>query len=464
MSAAANQPPPWQTDHYAIIPQPGEPRALLLADAAGWSLPHLRLDTRRWLTEVGHLRPALLALLGVDATALRYVYARTDQAREQTAVIYEMENHSPAWVPPANGLWVGRAELERLTLSQPEQQAALADWLADLESGARSEQRPPWSRPGWLAAATAWLHEQLAPLDRPPIAAIEQVKSWGISCVLRARTADGDAYLKAVPALFAQEPVVTQALALRYPANIPTPIAIDRERSWMLLWDFGHGLRDNTDIAIWDADIAIWEESLRQFSQMQRDSAGHVEELFADGCVDRRLEVLAAQIDPLLSDTDGLVGLAPDEIARLHALAPHLKASCAKLAGYDVPHALVHGDFHPGNIAFQAGRPIFFDWTDACIAHPFLDMITVLDAAEALGHVPDARARLREVYLTAWAAYEPPARLAEAFELGLTLGALHQAISYRAIVATLEPVARHELDWGVPYWLRLVLSREVGGS
>jgi len=455
MSAAAEQPRQWQTNHYAIIPQPGEPRALLLADAAGWSLPHLRLDTRKWLTEVGHLRPVLLKLLGVDTTALRYVYTRTNDVGQQTDVIYEMENHSPAWVPPPNGRWVGRADLERLTLVQPEQWAVLADWLAEAESGAISDQRPPWSRPGWLAAATTWLNGQLVRLERPPIAAIEQVKSWGISCVLRARTADGDAYLKAVPALFAQEPVVTQALAMRYPENIPTPIAIDRERSWMLLWDFGQDLRDSND-------VAIWEEALRQFSQMQRDSAGHVDELLAAGCVDRRLEVLAAQIDPLLSDTAGLAGLEPAEIARLRAIAPHLKASCAKLAGYGVPQALVHGDFHPGNIAFQAGRHIFFDWTDACIAHPFLDMITMLDATNALNGVPGARTRLRDVYLAAWATLEPVARLVEAFEIGLTLGALHQAISYRAIVATLEPVARHELDWGVPYWLRQVLSREIG--
>jgi hypothetical protein len=447
-----SSPPQWQTNHYAIIPQPGEPRALLLADAAGWSLPHLHLDARKWLAEVGHLRPSLLKLLGVDATALRCAYAQTDAASQRSDVIYEMENHSPAWQPPPNGRWVGRTDLEQLTLVAPEQRAVLLDWLAGVESGARSDQRPPWSRAGWLATATAWLHGHLTRLGHPPIAAIEQVKSWGISCVLRAHTADGDAYFKAVPALFAQEPVVTQALAMRYPANIPTPIAIDRERSWMLLWDFGPGLRDTTD-------IAIWEESLRRFSQMQRDSAEHIGELFAAGCVDRQLDVLAAQIDPLFSDAAGLVGLDPAEIARLRRLAPHLKAICAQLAGYRVPQALVHGDFHPGNIAFQMGRHIFFDWTDACIAHPFIDAITILDASSALEGVPDARTHLRDVYLAAWATDEPAARLAEAFELGLTLGALHQAISYRAIVATLEPVARQELDWGVPYWLRLVLSR-----
>jgi hypothetical protein len=75
--------------------------------------------------------------------------------------------------------------------------------------------------------------------------------------------------------------------------------------------------------------------------------------------------------------------------------------------------------------------------------------------------VPEARTRLRDIYLAAWTIYEPMERLVEAFELAQSLGALHQAISYRNIVASVEEVSRQELD-GAPYWLRRVLSSMPG--
>ena len=38
------------------------------------------------------------------------------------------------------------------------------------------------------------------------------------------------------------------------------------------------------------------------------------------------------------------------------------------------------------------------------------------------------------------------------------LCAFNQAVSYFGIQQQLEPSARHELAWGVPHWLRLVLK------
>jgi aminoglycoside phosphotransferase (APT) family kinase protein len=62
--------------------------------------------------------------------------------------------------------------------------------------------------------------------------------------------------------------------------------------------------------------------------------------------------------------------------------------------------SLVHGDLHLGNVAKGPGGPLIFDWTDACVAHPFLDLATIrrgtgeVDVAEA-----ELRARLRAAYL-----------------------------------------------------------------
>jgi hypothetical protein len=139
----------------------------------------------------------------------------------------------------------------------------------------------------------------------------------------------------------------------------------------MLLRDIGLESRDVSDVAPYEAVIRIWGE-------VQRSSAASVERLFAAGCLDRRLDVLIEQIDPLLNDPETHASLAPEEITHLRRLAPYIKACCQKLAGYGIPATLVHGDLHWGNIAIKDENAIFFDWTDGCVCHPFIDLATLL--------------------------------------------------------------------------------------
>src|SRR4029079_15623664 len=106
---------------------------------------------------------------------------------------------------------------------------------------------------------------------------------------------------------------------------------------------------------------------------------------------------------------------------------------CQQLARYAVPQTLVYADLHTGNIALQAEQYTFFDWTDGCIAHPFFDLVTMLNDAEDLGDSlePQSQTALCDAYLAGWVGYEPIERLREARTLALPLGALHQAVSYQ---------------------------------
>ena len=205
-----------------------------------------------------------------------------------------------------------------------------------------------------------------------------------------------------------------------------------------------------------DAGIDVFEEILGRYARLQIASATRVDELLAAGCLDRRLDVLARHVDALLGDADTLSYLKPDEVRELHTLGPRLKELCAELARYEVPMALVHGDLHTGNIAAQGGHYTIFDWTDACVAHPFFDLATILYSAGRFPDIPDARARMRDAYLSHWTAFAPMERLREAADLADTLGTLHQAVSYQHIVANLE--AKNELDENLQDWLRGVLE------
>jgi len=168
-------------------------------------------------------------------------------------------------------------------------------------------------------------------------------------------------------------------------------------------------------------------------------------------------KLLAGQIEPLLNDSTALAGLEADQIERLRAQGSRLVEMCAQLATAAIPPTLAHGDLHPGNIARAPGGYRFFDWTDGCIAHPFLDLVTVKDAAEyALGH--EAWTSLRESYLALWSDYEPLDRLRALWLIAEPLGYLHDAISYQHIVEALEPASRWEVDGVVAFLLEKVLA------
>jgi hypothetical protein len=443
-------PTPVRYDCYTIIPHPSEPHILLLREEDGWTLPHFEPEDRD-TSSVGHIGAALREQLGLDVTVLRLVeFQRSRPPVNRAYTIYALENHSPGWAPPLDGRWVGRDELADLPLAVPAHGAILAAYFAEEETGTMPEQRAPWARPGWFAQAATWIEEQLARHGIIPRGPVEQVRSWGISCILRVPTSEGVVYFKAAAApLFGMEPAITRLLAERHPERVPQLLAIDAGRAWMLLRDFG-GRR------LEDSPLEEWDDAVRLWGRMQHSFAGELDVLFAAGCPDRRLPVLAGQIGELLADPLTMDTLAADEAAQFRALAPRLKSLCAQLPAYNIPATLAHGDFHAGNIIRNGGNVIIYDWTDGCVAHPFLDMATIVEWMPE--DTPEARARLWDAYLTAWTDYEPPERLREAARMGEVLGSLHQVVSYRHIAAALEPEARPEMLPGIPQWVRRMLK------
>ena len=73
--------------------------------------------------------------------------------------------------------------------------------------------------------------------------------------------------------------------------------------------------------------------------------------------------------------------------------------------------ALLHGDFHPGNILMGANGPVVIDWFDATIGHPVADIVrsSILlqpSHSAAPEHLPDATPELldalRQLYVAAF--------------------------------------------------------------
>lgn len=266
---------------------------------------------------------------------------------------------------------------------------AFERWLAEQRGGPVPQLRAAWAKPGWLAEAESWVGCDLRPH-----------RMWPLSAVLSGVLDGETVFLKAVFPVFHHEPAITEALALEHPGSVPDVLRVDHERGWMLMREL------RGEMAVEDTAPVSLAPALRDHARIQRSWSSRTRELLALGAQDR------AQDWP---DTG-------------------------------LPVTLAHGDLHNGNVIVDEGRATIFDWSDACVAHPLIDLHTFLtfDVAE------EARDVFVDAYAEGWEV--SPALVQSGVEQIAEYSCLHQAESYRAIAAGVEPAERQmfinaEREW-----------------
>ncbi|HET6739148.1 MAG TPA: aminoglycoside phosphotransferase family protein [Kribbella sp.] len=319
-------------------------------------------------------------------------------------------------------------------------------------SEAPTGSEPAWTRREWYDEAPLWIAEQVQATGP-----WRQIKSWGLSNVLRIPTADGDVYFKALsqastrpdalPFLFAHEPRFLQRASTDRPGEVPAPIAVDEQRGWMLLPDLGTPLADEND-------VALWIDAVRNHARLQRSYVGQPERLLSYSCADRRLAVLDVELDRLLEPNALTRRLEPTELATLPDRTKQLREAINELAAIGIPETLLHGDLHPRNLAVRDGKVLAFDWTDAALAHPFLDLVTFVEKHSPLSADP----RVREAYLSEWEEYAAPADLQRALTLAEELGTLYQTITYLHLVDHLSGPSQASIFRGGDVWMQKLLA------
>jgi len=236
------------------------------------------------------------------------------------------------------------------------------------------------------------------------------------------------------------------------------PLAVDRERGWLLLPDGGPILRT---ILADGGDQSHWERLLPYYGQLQRDLASRVGEMLELGVPDVRPLAVPGALAELLADTDALLldqedGMTSADRERLLRLQPEVTGWAAQLDGYGIPPSLNHDDFHDGNVFLRNGHYVFFDWGDASVAHPFASLLVTLNSIAYFRQLAAGSAellRMRDAYLEPWTGEYDRADLVEAARLAMRLAKVGRALSWRRalIGGTAEEIA----PWrdGVPGWL-----------
>ncbi|WP_344876982.1 phosphotransferase [Allokutzneria multivorans] len=279
-----------------------------------------------------------------------------------------------------------------------------------------------WTSAEWRREAVAWMDSRLASAGMTRTGEVEQprVQSW--ATVLRASTNRGVVWLKACGPGTAFEVPLYPLLHRLAPDRVLTPIAVDVERSWLLLPDGGPTMRDSP------RDLA---EVLVGYAKLQLSLADHVDELIAIGVTDMRAAIMPTRFAEAMAAVGDYVehrgdSAAHETFAELTRFEPTFREWCDRLAEDPVPPSLDHNDLHQSNV-FATGAK-FYDWGDSVVAHPFASLLLPMTRAE--DH------RVRDAYL---AEFGSPSQLVESAELACRVGKVARTLVWvRALGGDLD--------------------------
>ena len=273
----------------------------------------------------------------------------------------------------------------------------------------------PWDDGGWFDDAAAWIE---ARVERRGELELLRTRPW--SALIRVPTSEGNAWFKETAPATRFEPALTERLLEVRPDRIPRVIASEETR--MLTADAGPSLRV---LAERGAATPPWEEILALYAELQIETADALYELLALGVPDSRPETLGHAVDGPL------------------------------------PLTLIHEEVHDGNVHVRDGQPVFIDWAEASISHPFAGVTNTLRTVSWRAGwdpgSPDVLA-LRDAYLETWTEFAPLDELRAIFTEAYALGALARSKSWKRLLEPLSPPAREDYPHNIEAW------REIYGK
>lgn len=283
----------------------------------------------------------------------------------------------------------------------------------------------PWQRPGWHAAALAWLDDRLTARGDARRGEVAQISTYDRACVIKAAHGERSVFLKAAEGR--TEAATLAVLKPLLPGCLPELLGVREEDGLFATRDAGPHLSESDD-------LELWRDAVEKLARFHRDIDPGV--LAPLGAPRHDFAALPARVSALLHDDMALEGwgLQPDTVAKLGTLAPTVEAAHARVDALGLAPTLTHGDSHPMNALTSPDGVVWFDWSEAGTAHPLLDAGWFF---AWLSHparrelplrraAPDAPERLWSHYLRALGAPEAAAMHDDAILLALA----HRAASF----------------------------------
>jgi hypothetical protein len=186
-----------------------------------------------------------------------------------------------------------------------------------------------------------------------------------------------------------------------------------------------------------------WEVVLGLYGEVHADLVVAADDALALGTPDERPKRLAALYEELAGRDEWY-----DRVVE-----------GADALGGTVPAGVVHQEAHDGNVFVRDRRPVFIDWAEASVTHPFLGpLLPLRSATERRGYEPGSREveRLRDAYLEPFTRFAPTAELRRAFAHAYFLAPIGRAQVWHRILGPLAPEVSAAHDDPSSAWIEIL--------
>ncbi|TDC27669.1 hypothetical protein [Kribbella albertanoniae] len=284
-----------------------------------------------------------------------------------------------------------------------------------------------WLSPEWNRVVDAWVAEQLdGRIVGEPVT--YRARFWSVTRCYR--TTDGLVWFKENNPGHRFEAGLVAALAEVVPDAVVVPLAVERERGWLLAEDHGPTL-GHPDVA----DQRTRCRVVDALARLQCAVLGKLE--VQPGMVTLAPREAGDQVRAIAKDWARLplghpLRIGAGELQRAEAAADVLDRDLAQLS---MPLDLELNDVYAANI-FAAG-PRFFDFGNAIWGHPFVSLHSFLTSVVEWTGAPlrsADREELYDVYLAHWGDRRAEVEATEALER------VHRLVSWVRLIPHADPV------------------------
>ena len=283
-------------------------------------------------------------------------------------------------------------------------------------------------------AQLGWLEKLLIKLgscnDRGTRPLIRQLNQGTNFCLLSVTQATGDrVWFKAVGEPNTCEYALTTDLARRFPACLPKIlVTIPEWNGWIMQDVRGVPLNES-------ASIDQCEQALTALAIMQKEMINDVYSLSALGAKDLTYARISMLARPFFEEalcamqTQTSVKSKPLSDRDLFQLQNATESALDEFMNTGIPETLLHGDIGHGNVIATSEGPVFLDWAETCIGHPFLSAEhLVADLARSNPMFSAIQPVLRSHYAAYWGEFARPEELKKVTALAPAIGAFAYAL------------------------------------